>query len=68
MTAAKQRQVRVGPITKHLPQREPEGILIQGRVNPELAEALRGRLKEENVRIVDWLEAAIKAYLEEPGR
>jgi len=55
----------VGSISKYLPEPKPEGVLIQARVSPELAESLRKKLKTEGVFIAEFMEAAIRAYLEE---
>lgn len=51
-------------ITKHLPKPE-ERRLLQGRINKDIYNKLRAKLKKDGVEIKDFLEAAAKAYLEE---
>ena len=53
-------------IKKYLP-RKVERKLIQARIEADLYEKLRAKLKKENVEIQDFFEAAAKAYLLEPA-
>lgn len=46
-------------------QKQKPALLIQGRVETELAKKLRAKLKKENVTIREFMEAAIQAYLDE---
>lgn len=51
-------------IKKYLPKDE-ETKLVQGYMTKDLIERLRKKLKKDNVKIREWLEASAKAYLEE---
>lgn len=44
---------------------EPEKKLVQIRIDPDLYQKLKGKLKAKKVKLKDFLEAAIKVYLAE---
>jgi hypothetical protein len=63
---AQSAKVKLGSISKHLPPALEEGILVQGRIrDEELVSRLREKLKKDKVTIAEWMEASMKAYLEE---
>lgn len=52
------------PITPYLKQ-DKQVLLIQARINAAALKQLRLKLKTEHVTIKEFVEAAIKAYLDE---
>ncbi|PWU21880.1 MAG: hypothetical protein C5B49_01895 [Bdellovibrio sp.] len=54
-------------IRRHLPK-PVERKLIQARIEAEIYELLRIQLRQDNVQIADFIEAAAKAYLEERAK
>lgn len=46
-------------------KKEKPATLIQARADAELVKKLRVKLKKEKVTIVEFVEAAIQAYLDE---
>jgi len=51
-------------IKKHLPK-PVDRRLLQARIEKTLYDKLRTKLKKESVEIKDFMEAAIKSYLDE---
>lgn len=65
MAPSNKKKTAPGSISKYLVHKEAPQILIQARVDAELGKKLREKLKRENFQISEWMEAAVKAYLEE---
>jgi hypothetical protein len=55
-------------IIKHLKKPVVELRLLQARIEKSLYEKLRSALKKDSVEIREFMEAAVKAYLEERGK
>jgi hypothetical protein len=62
------KNIKVGTIGKYISPPEPEGTLIQAKIDPELAKRLKEKLSNfqgRKVTLVEFLEASVNAFLEE---
>lgn len=62
---SKQLERKLKKMKKYLKSGNKETTLIQAHVDSELVEALRAKLAKEEVKVTNFFEAAIKAYLED---
>jgi hypothetical protein len=54
-------------VSKYMPTKaaKPKGILIQARIEPDLAEDLRAKLKQTRFSLLEWMEASARSFLAE---